>query len=80
MALKSFDQTRKELEKLIAKHQLKPELKLQNPYIASGPDYEILAIGKPNGLYDIQLLNKAQVEKSLANTIRIFRDYARTGK
>lgn len=80
MALKSFDQTQEELEKLIAKHQLKPELKLQNPYIASGPDYEILASMKPNGLYDIQLLNKEQVEKSLANTIRILRDYARTGK
>lgn len=80
MALKSFDQTQEELEKLIVKHQLKPELKLQNPYIASGPDYEILASRKPNGLYDIQLLNKEQVEKSLAHTIRIFRDYARTGK
>ena len=80
MAFKRCDLTRDALEKLISKHELKPNLKAQNPYIASGPDYEILANLKPNGLYEIQLLDRRQVEESIQKTIHLYREYAKTAK
>jgi hypothetical protein len=80
MSYQQYDLTREDIERLITKYELKPVLKSQNPYIASGPDYEILAGLKPNGLYDIQMLDKKQVEKSVENTIRVFRDYAKAAK
>ncbi|MDP4131020.1 MAG: hypothetical protein Q8918_11580 [Bacteroidota bacterium] len=76
MTSKSIELSREEIEKLIVEYELKPALKFQNLYIASGPDYEILASLKPGGRYDVQLLDKKQVEKSVQDTIRIFRDYA----
>lgn len=80
MSFKLSDLTREELEKLISEKEMKPGLISQNPYIANGPDFEMLASMKPNGRYDVQLLNKEQVEKSLQRTIKVFREFARGGK
>lgn len=80
MSFKLSDLTPEDLEKLITEQELKPALKFQNPYIASGPHYKILACLQPNGRYAIQLLNKKQVEISVKKTIRIFRDYAKAAK
>lgn len=77
MSFELSDLTREELEKLISEKHMKPPLLSQNPYIANGPDYEILAGMKPNGRYNVQLLDKKQVEKSLENTIRAFREFAK---
>lgn len=80
MSFKSPDLTREDLEKLVALHKLKPELKSQNPYIANGPDCEILACRKPNGNYDVQLLDKKDVEESVEKTIKTFREFANAAK
>ena len=80
MSLKLSDLTREDLEKLIAEHQLEPALKNQNPYIANGPHSEMLACQKPNGRYDIQLLDKKQVEESVEKTIQVFREFAKAAK
>jgi hypothetical protein len=77
MSFELSDLTRKELDKLISEKQMKPALTSQNPYIGNGPDYEMLAGMKPNGLYNVQLLDKKQVEKFLENTIRVFREFAK---
>ena len=77
MSLKLSDITREDLEKLITEYALKPALGNQNPYIANGPDAEILACRKPDGQYDIQLLDKKQVEASVEKTIRVFKEFAR---
>lgn len=80
MSVDLSDLTREELEQLIVEYELKPVLKSQNPYIANGPLYEMLVCRKPNGMYDIQLLDKKQVEESIEKTIRIFRDFAKAAK
>jgi hypothetical protein len=80
MTFKRSDLTRKGLEKLISKHELKPALKSQNPYIAGGPNYEILASLKSNGLYEVQLLDRKQVEQSIQKTISLFREYTMAAK
>ncbi len=80
MSSKLSDLTREELEKLIAEKEMKPGLISQNPYIATGPDFEMLASMKPNGRYDVQLLDKEQVEEFLGRTISVFREYTRSLK
>ncbi|HVY74717.1 MAG TPA: hypothetical protein VG890_07800 [Puia sp.] len=76
MSIEIADLTRDELEKLAIEHQMQPVLRAQNPYIASGPKYEILAGVQPNGLYHVQLLDKKEVQESVERTIRIFKEYA----
>jgi hypothetical protein len=76
MSAKQSDLTREELEQLIVQHQLQPALRSQNPYIANGPDHELLACRQPDGRYSIQLLDKKQVEESVQDIIREFREYA----
>lgn len=80
MSIKLSDISREDLEKLIAEHGLKPALQNQNPYIANGPHAEMLAGRKPNGRYDIQLLDKKQVEESVEKTIQVFREFAKAAK
>jgi hypothetical protein len=80
MSIKLSDISREDLEKLIAEHGLKPALQNQNPYIANGPHTEMLAGRKPNGRYDVQLLDKKQVEESVEKTIQVFREFAKAAK
>jgi hypothetical protein len=42
MSLKLHDLSREQVEKLIMEHEMHPSFKGQNPYIASGPNHEIL--------------------------------------
>jgi hypothetical protein len=76
MSLKLHDLSREQVEKLTADHQMKPDFNGQNPYIASGPRHEILVSLMTNGLYHLELLDKKQMEESLQQTIKAFREYA----
>ncbi len=78
MSLKLHDLSREQVEKLTADHEMKPDFKGQNPYIASGPRHEILVSLMTNGLYYLELLDKKQMEESLQQTIKAFREYADT--
>ena len=76
MSLKLHDLSREQVEKLIREHEMRPVFIGQNPYIASGPHYEILVSLMPSGLYQIELLDKKQTEESLQQTIKAFKEYA----
>ncbi len=76
MSLKLHDLSRQQVEKMIADYEMKPVFVGQNPYIASGPHHEILVILLPGGLYQVELLDKKQMEESLQQTIKAFREYA----
>ncbi len=78
MSLKLDDLSREQVEKLTADHEMKPVFKGQNPYIASGPRHEVLVSLMTNGLYHLELLDKKQMEDSLQQTIKAFRDYTNT--
>ena len=52
----------------------------QNPYIASGPNHEILVGLMANGLYMVELLDKKEMEESLQQTIKAFKEYAEATK
>ena len=78
MSLKLHDLSREQVEKLTVDHEMKPDFKGQNPYIASGPQHEILVSLMANGLYHLELLDKKQMEESLQQTIKAFREYANT--
>ena len=80
MSLKMHDLNRDQVEKLILEHEMRPAFTGQNPYIASGPGHEILVCSMPNGLYQVELLDKIQMEESLQKTIKAFKEYAATGK
>ena len=75
MSLKLHDLSRDQVEKLITEHDMYPTFIGQNPYIASGPDYEILVCLMTNGMYQAELLNKKQMEESLQQTIKAFKEY-----
>ena len=80
MSLKMHDLSREQVEKLILEHEMRPAFTGQNPYIASGPGHEILVCAMPNGLYQVELLDKILVEESLQKTIKAFKEYAAAGK
>lgn len=75
MSIKMHDLSREQVEKLAIEYGMKPAYTGQNPYIASGPDHEILVGMMADGLYQVELLNKKEMEESLQQTIRIFREY-----
>ena len=66
MSLKLHDLSREQVEKLITEHQMYPSFIDQNPYIASGPDHEILVCLMTNGMYQVELLNKKQNGRVIA--------------
>jgi hypothetical protein len=80
MSLKMHDLNRDQVDKLAIKYGMKPAFIGQNPYIASGPDHEILVGLMPNGLYQVELLDKKETEESLQQTIKAFREYTRGSK
>jgi hypothetical protein len=80
MSLKMHDLSREQVEKLVIEHEMHPAFTGQNPYIASGPMHEILVSFMPNGLYQVELLDKKQMEESLQLTIKAFREYAAATK
>jgi hypothetical protein len=75
MSIKMHDLSRDQVDKLVLANEMRPSFIGQNPYIASGPQYEILAILMPSGLYQVELLDKIQVEESLQQTIIAFKKY-----
>jgi hypothetical protein len=80
MPIKMPDLNREEVEKLLAEYEMRPAFVGQNPYIASGPSHEVLVGLMSNGLYQVELLDKKEMEESLQQTIRAFRDYADSAK
>jgi hypothetical protein len=80
MSLKMHDLNREQVEKLIFEYGMRPAFTGQNPYIASGPDHEILVGLMANGLYQVELLDKKEMEASLQQTIKAFKEYAAAAK
>lgn len=80
MSLKIHDLSREQVEKLVVEYGMKPAFIGQNPYIASGPNHEILVILMASGLYQVELLDKKQMEESLQQTIKAFKEYANAAK
>jgi hypothetical protein len=76
MSIKMPDLNREEVEKLMADYNMHPAFTGQKLYIASGPSHEVLAGLMPSGLYQVELLDKKQIEESLQRTIRVFGEYA----
>lgn len=75
MSLKLKDLSREQVVKIVAEYAMKPEFTGQNPYIASSPSHEILAGLMSNGLYQVELLDKKEIELSLQQTIKTFKEY-----
>ena len=80
MSLKLHDLSQEQVEKLGSEHEMHPAFAGQNPYIASGPHNEIMACLMANGLYQIELLDKKQMEESLQQTIKAFKEYSEASK
>ena len=80
MSLKLFDLSREQVEKLVVEYGMNPAFIGQNPYIASGPNHEILVILVAGGHYQVELLDKKQMEESLQQTIKAFKEYANAAK
>ena len=80
MSLKMHDLSREQIEKLVVEYKMRPAFIGQNPYIASGPHYEILVSLMSSGLYQIELLDRKQTEESLQQTIKAFKEYAAAAK
>ena len=80
MSIKMPDLNREEVEKLVAEYEMCPAFVGQNLYIAIGPSHEVLAGLMPSGLYQVELLDKKQMEESLQRTIRAFGEYADAAK
>jgi hypothetical protein len=76
MSLKLHDMSRQQVDRLATEQEMRPVFVGQNPYIASGPHYEILVSLMPGGLYQVELLDKKQMEESLQQIIKAYKDYA----
>jgi hypothetical protein len=74
------DLNREEVEKLMADYHMHPAFTGQKLYIASGPSHEVLAGLMPSGLYQVELLDKKQIEECIQRTIRAFVEYADASK
>jgi len=74
------DLTRNQVEKLIFEYGMEPVFNGQNPYMASGPDHEILVSRKADGLYWAEILNKKETEEYLQLTIKAFKEYTAAAK
>jgi hypothetical protein len=75
MPLKLNDLSQEQVEKIVIEYGMKPAFTGQNLYIASSPGHEILASLMSNGLYQVELLDKKEIEQSLQQTIKIFKEY-----
>jgi hypothetical protein len=80
MSLIIQDLNREQAEKLAVEYQTHPAFSGQNPYIASGPSHEILICLMPDGTYLVELLDKKQMEDSLQQTIKAYKEYTEAGK
>jgi hypothetical protein len=80
MSLKMHDLSLEKVVKLIMEHKMSPSFAGQNPYIGSGPFYEMLACLMANGFYQVELLDKEEIEESLQHTIKAFSDYTEAAK
>ena len=80
MSVKMNDVSRETVEKIVAERSMLPDFVGQSTYIAKGPTHEILASLMPNGLYQVELLDKQQMEESLQRTIKTFMEYSSGGK
>jgi hypothetical protein len=80
MPLKLKDLNQEQVVKIVAEYGMKPVFAGQNPYIASSTGHEILAVLMPNGLYQVELLDKKEIEQSLQQTIKIFKEYTDPSK
>ena len=80
MSIKMHDLSREQVEKIVTKYEMHPVFIGQDPYIASGPHHEILVSLLPGGLYQVELLDKKQMEESLQQTIKAFREYSAAAK
>jgi hypothetical protein len=80
MSLKMHDLTRNQVEKLIFEYGMEPVFNGQNPYIASGPDHEIVVSRMADGLYRAEILNKKETEEYLQLTIKAFKEYTAAAK
>jgi hypothetical protein len=80
MSLKMHDLTRNQVEKLIFEYGMKPAFNGQNPYIASGPDHEILVSRMSDELYQAEILSKKETEDYLQLTIKAFAEYTTATK
>jgi len=80
MSIKMRDLSREQVQKIALENEMNPAFDDQNPYIASGPRYEILVSLNIGGLYEAELLDKKQMEESLQQTIRAFKEYGSAPK
>ena len=80
MPLKLNDLSLEQVVKIVTEYEMKPAFAGQNPYIASGPGHEILAGLMPNGLYQVELLDKKEIEQSLKQTIEIYKEFVDASK
>jgi hypothetical protein len=80
MSLKMHDLSREQVEKLVIENEMQPAFIGQNPYIASGPHHEILVSLMLSGLYQVELLDKKEMEESLQQTIKAFKEYTASVK
>lgn len=80
MSIKMHDLSREQVIKIAVDHEMYPAFAGQNPYIASGPHYEILVSLNSSGFYEAELLDKKQMEESLQQTIKAFKEYGSSPK
>jgi hypothetical protein len=80
MPLKLNDLSREQVLKIVTEYEMKPAFAGQNLYIASGPGHEILAGLMSNGLYQVELLDKKEIEQSLQQTIKIYKEFVDASK
>jgi hypothetical protein len=80
MPLKLNDLSREQVEKMVMEYEMKPAFTGQKTYIASGPGHEMLAGLMSNGLYQVELLDKKEIEQSLQQTIQIFKEFVEDQK
>jgi hypothetical protein len=76
MSFKLYDLSAAQIYNFSKEQEMKPDFTGQNPYIAIGPHFEMLAILMPGGLYQMELLDKKQTEESLKQTIKTFKDFS----
>jgi hypothetical protein len=80
MSLKLNDLSLEQVQKIVIEYDMKPAFTGQNPYIASGNYYEILAGTMGNGLFQVELLDKKEIEDSLQQTIKNLKEYTNISK
>ncbi len=76
MSFKLNDLSPEQIYNLSKDQEMHPAFDGQNPYIAIGPHYEMLAVLNSGGLYQMEMLDKRKTEELLQQTIKAFRDYA----